>query len=127
MMQSALRAVRDFFPNAEVDYVINKMVAPPIEGNPDATRIMPVYSDGRYPSSTDIKTLREIVRKGHYDLCLNFCTFIEKKDLAESGQSFVRFLSYAPTIIHNESDSVLINHFSLNAYQFSSLPVSQTS
>jgi ADP-heptose:LPS heptosyltransferase len=118
MMQSALLALRDFFPDAGIDYVMNKTVAPLIEGNPDATRIIPVYSDGRLPSLSDVETLREIIGEGQYDLCLNFCTFLEKKDLAEPSQPFVSFMSHAPTIVRNENDSAQINHFSYQAYQF---------
>jgi hypothetical protein len=118
MMQSSLMAVRDFFPAAEIDYVVNKTVAPLIEGNPDATRILPVYSDGQFPSPNDIKTLREIIRTGHYDLCVNICPFLEKKDLAPPDQSVVRFLNHAPTLLRNESDSAHINHFSYQSYRF---------
>jgi heptosyltransferase-1 len=118
MMQSSLTALRDFFPDAEIDYVVNKTVAPLIEGNPDATRIIPVYSNGQFPSSTDIKTLQEIIRRGQYDLCVNFCPFLEKADLAEPAQSFARFLNHAPTLVRNENDSVHINHFSYQSYQF---------
>jgi len=116
--QSSLMAVRDFFPDAEIDYVINKTVAPLIEGNPDATRIMPVFSDGRFPFSTDVETLLEIIRNGQYDLCLNFCPFLDRNDLAEPSQPFVRFLSHAPKIVRNENDSSQINHFSYQGYQF---------
>jgi ADP-heptose:LPS heptosyltransferase len=118
MMQSSLMAVRDFFPDAEIDYVVNKVAAPLIEGIPDATRIIPVYSNGQFPSSTELETLREIIRKGQYDLCVNFCPFLEKKDLAEPSQSFVRFLNHAPTLLRNENDSAQINHFSHQSYQF---------
>jgi ADP-heptose:LPS heptosyltransferase len=118
MMQSSLTALRDFFPDAEVDYVVNKAAAPLIAGNPDATRIIPVYSDGHFPSSTEIETLREIIRVGQYDLCLNICPFMEKKDLAEPGQLVARFLNRAPIIVHNENDPGHINHFSYHGYQF---------
>ena len=118
VLQSSLIALRDFFPDAEIDYVINKAVAPLIEGNPDATRVIPVFSDGRFPSSTEVGTLREIIRKGRYDLCLNFCPFMGKKDLAEPSQPFVSFMSRGPTIVRNENDSAQINHFSHQGYQF---------
>ena len=118
MTQSALIALRDFFPDAEIDYVINRAVAPVIEGNPDATRIIPVFSDGRTPSSTDVEALREIIRRDHYDLCMNFCPFMGKKELAEPGLPAVSFMGHAPTIIRNENDTTEINHFSYQFYQF---------
>ena len=118
MMQSSLIAVRDFFPDAEIDYVVNKAAAPLIEGNPDATRIIPVYSEGRFPSSKEVETLREIIRTGRYDLCVNICPFLEKKDIAEPGQPVARFLNHAPTLLRNENDPAQINHFSYQSYLF---------
>lgn len=118
MTQSALTALRDFFPDAEIDYVINRMVAPVIEGNPDATRVMPILSGAQFPSSTDVATLREIIREGHYDLCLSLGPFLDKQDLVERGRPFVSFLTHTATILRNEGDPAQINHFSYQYYQF---------
>ena len=118
MMQSSLIALRDLFPDAEIDYVVNRTAAPLIEGNPDAARVIPVYSNGQFPSSTEVETLREIIRKGRYDLCVNICPFLEKRDLAPPDQSVVRFLNHAPTLLRNENDSAQINHFSYQTYRF---------
>jgi ADP-heptose:LPS heptosyltransferase len=118
MMQSSLIALRDFFPDAEIDYVVNKTAGPLIEGNPDATRIIPVFSDGQFPSSTDVEALQGVIRRGQYDLCVNICPFLEKRDIAGNGQSVARFLNRAPILLRNENDSVHINHFSYQSYQF---------
>jgi ADP-heptose:LPS heptosyltransferase len=118
MLQSALMAVRDFFPDAEVDYVINKTVAPLIEGNSEASRIIPVFSNGQFPTLTEVRILREIIREGQYDLCVNFCPFLERKDIAGPAQPVARFLNHAPTLIRNENDPQQINHFSYQSYKF---------
>jgi ADP-heptose:LPS heptosyltransferase len=118
LAQSTLTAIRDFFPDAEIDYVINKMAAPIIEGNPDATRIIPLFSEGRFPSSTEIAALREIIRKSRYDLCLMLCPFMKHKDVADSRQPFVSLLTHSATILQNENDPNLINHFSYQEYLF---------
>jgi len=118
MMQSALMAVREFFPDAEVDYVTNKAVAPLIVGNPDVNRIFPVYSNRQFPTPDEVGIIRDIIREGHYDLCLNICPFLAKKEIAEPGQLVARFMNRAPTIIRNEDDPTLINHFSYHGYQF---------
>jgi ADP-heptose:LPS heptosyltransferase len=118
LAQSSLMAIRDFFPDAEIDYVINKMVAPIIEGNPDATRIISFFSNRRFPSSTEIETLREIIRKGQYDLCIMLCPFMKPKDLAGSRQPFVSLMSHSATILLNENNPTLINHFGYQEYLF---------
>lgn len=116
--QSALTALRDFFPDAAIDYVVNRTAACLIEGNPEATRIVPLYADGQFASSTDIASLREIIRNGKYDLCITFSPFLNRKDLSELGQPFVDFMSRGPAIVRNESTPGQINHFSYQAYWF---------
>jgi heptosyltransferase-2 len=118
MTQSSLAALRDFFPDAEIDYAINRMVAPLIEGNPDATRTLPIFSSAQFPTPGDVETLRDVIRTGHYDLCLNFGPFLNRRDVADRGQPFVNFLTHAATILHNEGNPGTINHFSYQYYQF---------
>ena len=118
LTQPALTAVRDFFPDAEVDYVVNATAAPLIEGHPDATRILPVFTGGTFPSAADVAALREIIRKGRYDLCLGFSSLLEPEEQADPAQPFVSVMSHAATIVRNESDPAQINHFSYQDYQF---------
>ncbi len=118
MTQPALSAVRDFFPDAEIDYAINRAVAPLIEGNPDATRILPLFSGAQFPTAADVEALHDAVGRGRYDLCLSFGTFLEERDVAERGQPFLGFLTHAATLLRNEGDPGVINHFSYQYYQF---------
>ena len=118
MMQSSLSALRDFFPDAEIDYVINRTAAPLIEGNPEATRVIPLYANGLFPSPAEIGTLKGLLRTGQYDLCVNICPFLEKREIAVRSQPVARFLNHAPTLIRNEDDTRTVNHFSYQAYRF---------
>jgi hypothetical protein len=118
MTQSALIALRDFFPDAEIDYAVNRATAPLIEGNPDATRLIPVYSGGILPSRADLRTLRGIIREGDYDLVILTCPFIERRDIADRRQPVVRFMSHAPTLLRNERDAAVVNHFNYQIYRF---------
>jgi ADP-heptose:LPS heptosyltransferase len=118
LAQSTLIAIRDFFPEAEIDYVINRMVAPIIEGNPDATRIIPLFANAQFPSSTEIQALREIVRQGQYDLIIMLCPFIRHGEVADASQPLVGLLSHGATILRNESYPAVINHFSYQEYLF---------
>jgi ADP-heptose:LPS heptosyltransferase len=118
MSQAWLMALRDFFPNAEIDYVVNRTVAPLIEGNPDATRILPLFGGGAFPTATDIANLRTLITEGRYDLCLCACTFLEPHDVAGPSQPFLHFVTHGPAILRNERDSTQINHFSHQGYQF---------
>jgi hypothetical protein len=118
LTQPALTAVRDFFPDAELDYVVNAAVAPLIEGHPEATRVLPVFSGGTFPSPGDVAALQEIVRNGHYDLCLSFSSILEPGEQADPAQPLVSITSHGATIVRNESDPGQINHFSYQDYLF---------
>jgi hypothetical protein len=116
--QPALTALRDFFPNAEIDYAINRAVAPLIEGTPDATRVLPTFEGGVLPSAMDAAALRHVVRTGRYDLCVSFCAFIARGDVAGPRQPFVNFLDHGAVILRNENDASQINHFGYAGYRF---------
>jgi ADP-heptose:LPS heptosyltransferase len=118
LTQPALTAVRDFFPDAEVDFVVSAATASLVEGHPEATRVLPVFSGGMFPSPADVAAIREIVREGRYDLCLSFSTLLEPEDQAVPSQPFLSIASHGATIVRNESDPARINHFSYQDYQF---------
>jgi ADP-heptose:LPS heptosyltransferase len=118
LTQSALSAVRDFFPDAEVDYVINRTVAPLIEGTPEASRILPIFSGAHLPTADDVAALRGVIREGDYDLCWSFGSFLDPSDVAPRGLPFVSFMTQAPRLIRNENDTSEINHFSYQFYRF---------
>jgi len=118
MSQSALSALRDFFPEARVDYVVNRIAYPLIEGNPEATHVLPFFSNGSFPSSADLLDLRDMIQRGRYDLVLNFCPYINEKDIGLNGARILNFLTHAPTIVRNEKRPSKINHFAFQTYQF---------
>ncbi len=118
MTQSALAAVRDFYPDAQVDYAVNRTAAPLLEGHPDATRIIPILSGAHFPTPGDLEGLRATIAAGGYDLCLTFGSFIEPEEIAPAGQPVVSFLSHAPTLMRNERDPRTVNHFSYQYYVF---------
>jgi ADP-heptose:LPS heptosyltransferase len=116
--QPTLTALRDFFPDAEIDYAVNRAVAPLVEGFPDATRVLPIFEGAALPSAADVAALRQIVRTGRYDLCVNLCAFIAQGDVAGPRQPFVDFAAHGAAILRNENDASRINHFSYEAYRF---------
>ena len=118
MAQSSLTAIRDFFPGARVDFVINRTAAPLIEGNREVSTIFPIFSGGIFPKREDVDALHEITRKGRYDLCINFSPFIEDRDIAQPGQSILSFMSHSAQFLRNENDPVEINHFIYQGYYF---------
>jgi ADP-heptose:LPS heptosyltransferase len=118
MAQASISAVRDLFPNAQVDYVINKVALPVIEGNPEVTRVLPFFTGGFFPSPANLAELSDLVKGEPYDLCLNFSPFIKDKDIMADGDGILNIMTYTPVIIGNEKDSARINHFIYHNYRF---------
>ncbi len=118
MTQAALTAIRDFFPHARIDYPVNKTAFPLIEGNPEATRVLPFFSNGLFLSKDNLDDLRALVRREKYDLCLNLGPFVKDDDIASNGQNVLNILNRAPVIVHNEGDPSRINHFIHHFYWY---------
>lgn len=118
MTQGALTAIRDFFPGAQVDYLVNRTAYPMIDGNPEATRVLPFFSGGQLPTPEILKGLRDIVLEGRYDLCLNFGPYVKDKDIARPGQGILDIIFDVPAIVFNERFPLQTNHFIYRMYRF---------
>jgi ADP-heptose:LPS heptosyltransferase len=118
MSQSAATAIRDFFPGAEVDYVVNKTAFPLIEGNPDLTRVIPFFSGAPFISAAERSALRRLMAEGRYDLCLNFSPFLKRDGINPDGMGILDFITRAPVIVSNERSPSQVNHFIYQTYAF---------
>jgi hypothetical protein len=118
LSQTALAAIRDFFPSARVDYLVSKTAFPLIDGNPDATRVLPFFSNGSFPSAVELAALQRLIQDERYDLILSFCPYIGAKDIGISGTALVDIMSHAPTVVRNVRRPAVINHFAWQTYGF---------
>ena len=118
LTQPALAAIRDFFPAAEIDYVVNRGVASLVGRNRDATRVLPLFSGGIHPSADDVSRLRTLIAAGRYDLCLSFTSLLEPEEQADAVQPLISVMSHTATLVRNERDAAEINHFSFQHYRF---------
>lgn len=118
MSQSALSALRDFFPEADIDYIVNKTAYPLIDGNPEATRVLPFFSNGPFPSGEALTALNKMIRDERYDLVLNFCPYIDGRDIKLEGTRMLNFMTNTPTVLRNEKRPSEINHFAFLFYRF---------
>lgn len=118
MSQPVLSALRDFFPEAHVDYIVNKTAYPLIEGNPEATHVLPFFSNGTFPSAEALSTLKKMIRDERYDLILNYCPYIGGRDIGLGGGRMLSIMSCAPVVLQNEKRPSEVNHFSFLMYRF---------
>lgn len=118
MSQPALTALRDFFPDARVDYLVNRTAFPLIEGHAEATRVLPFFSTGHFPAGAELSALRKLIQAERYDLVLSLCPYINDGDLDLDGTGLVDIMSHAPAVVRNERRPAVINHFALQMYGF---------
>ena len=118
MTQAVLIALRDFFPEAQIDYLVNKVTYPMIEGNPEANRILPIFSGGTFPTPALLKTLQDLVSKESYDLVLCCSPFIKDNFLRPRARGIINFLNNTPVIIGNERKPSEVNHFIFQMHRF---------
>ena len=85
--QSAISALRDFFPEARIDYIFNKTAESIIAGNPEISNSWPIYASSGlpYPSEPEVGAIKNIVRESGYDFILNLCPFLPAKKINPTG------------------------------------------
>ena len=113
--QTAISALKDFFPNAQVDYAVKKTVVGLLEGNPDMNHVWPVFTGAQFPNESDINTIREL--SAHYDLVFNFCPFLPKSIFPAKDRTF-DFMSRTADFVRNEKVPGPCNHIAFQAHQF---------
>jgi ADP-heptose:LPS heptosyltransferase len=118
MMQGAVMAFRDFFPEARIDYVVKKSVAGLIEGNPAITHVYPRFTGTDFPGSGDIESVQKLAAENNYDLCFNTSSFFEDSRLFPKRQLILNFMTVAPQLMRNEFGQIGINHFLHQSYLF---------
>ena len=113
-----LVALRDYFPGARIDYVVNKTVACLFEGNPDITNLYPLFTLGRYPTTSDPKTVCPLAGENQYDLYMNYCPFLEDKETFPPGSRVLNMMSMSAQIIRNLRKKEGSCHFMTESYEF---------
>jgi heptosyltransferase-1 len=115
MMQAAVAAFRDFFPEARIDYIVKKSVACLIEGNPDISNLYPYFTGTVFPAPSDLESLRRLAAENQYDLCYNCSPFFEKNHFP-TGQVILDFLTTSFQVVRNDIDQTGVNHSIFQCY-----------
>jgi ADP-heptose:LPS heptosyltransferase len=118
MMQGAVMAFRNFFPDAQIDYIVKKSVATLIEGNPAITRLYPLFTGTVFPTTGDIEAVQKLVKENNYDVCFNASSLFQDKWLFSKNQAILNFMTVAPQLIRDQKDHRGINHFQYLSYSF---------
>lgn len=116
-LQSAIAALRDFFPEAEIDYCINRYARNLVEGNHEISRLWPVFTGTYFPDRNDLSRLEEIVARNPYDLIVNFCPSFDERRLP-GVRAAVGYPALAAQLIRDDSDPRAVNHIVSKSHRF---------
>ncbi len=116
LAQGGLQVFKDFFPDARVDYIVKKSVAPFFEGNPNITNLYPVFTGVHFPSESDIENVKRIAAETDYDLCYNCSPFFENESLFPKGQKILSFVTVAPQVVRNDIEQSGNSHIAYTCY-----------
>jgi len=117
-LQASISALRDFIPDAEIDYMINRAALSLIEGNPEISQLWPVFSGPPFPSAKDLRSMEQIVSKKRYNVIFNFCPFFKEYRLFPKGQKVINYAALVAILVRNEKDLTDKNHIVHQAHQF---------
>jgi len=118
MLQGMVMAVRDFFPAADIHYVISRHAQPFLTGHPDVTHLWPIYTGSVLPSEQDVAAVRDLLSTTGCDLVINACPFFVPGRPLPKGPMVLDILTHAPHIVRNEDDAIEPNHFLFQSHRF---------
>ncbi len=102
MLQSMVTALRDFFPWAEVHYVVARSAACLLQGNPEITELRPLYAGSPTPSADDMAAVARLCREGGYDLVVNSCPSFARGRPIPRELPTLDLVDHASHLVRNE-------------------------
>jgi ADP-heptose:LPS heptosyltransferase len=116
-LQAAISGLRDFFPEAEIDYIMNRFAANLVDGNDEISNLWPVFTGHPLPNNDDIGYIERVLWQRRYDIIFNFCPFLNQHGLFFRDDNIINFLSFAPIFIGNERTLTRLNHVVYQTHQ----------
>ncbi len=116
--QGLVVAARDFFPEAQIHYVVSRAAKPFIEGHPDVSHLWPVYTGSPLPSERDFRAVAELISRTRCEMVVNACpSFVPGRPLPR-GPVVLDFLTHTPRLLRNEAEPTEPNHFLFQGHRF---------
>ena len=116
--QAMVSGLRDFFPEARIDLAINKTAARIVEGNPEVTNVLPIFSGTPMPSGNDLANLLRITAPGNYDFILTMCPFFESKKFPVGADNIVPYTPFAAVLVNAFRKPSEIGHVIYQMHHF---------
>jgi ADP-heptose:LPS heptosyltransferase len=117
-LQAGVTALRDYFPAAEIEYVVNRFARPLVENNPEISRVWPVFTGTYFPESGDAQRIEEIVAGKNYDLIVNFCPSLRAERLPGARGKTIGYTALALRLIQGEHRPGAVNHIVYRTHRY---------
>ncbi len=117
--QSFIETLKNAFPKIEINYIYQSKAKPLIEANPHIDYHFPYFSNIGFPSKKDIKILKKIIEKYHFDLIFNLCPYFPSRIFKNSDSTIVFPIRLIAEIIRAYSANNQTAHFAFQLKKFS--------
>ena len=117
-IQSVAYALRDFFPNSQIDYIANPVAKNLIDMNPVISNIWS-FLNVSIEDSNNFAILKGITENNNYDLILNLCPFFTNnlfKTIVPKNIALNLSSAMTSLLIYNEKNNVKKNHITYQMY-----------
>ena len=105
MIQTAVEALRHYFPKSEIDYMYNSIVQDILAANPAISNSYPIFkSSTDLNSSRNVLKINELLVDHHYDLIINFSPVITSKDFKKAGCPVITPLNLVLRVLNAYND-----------------------
>jgi ADP-heptose:LPS heptosyltransferase len=81
MLEHSVRVVKEYFPDASVDYSCNRYAGDLVRGYPGTRHVFGVFQGHGEALENDLRQMKAIAEKYDYSVILNFSPFISQKNL----------------------------------------------
>lgn len=120
-LQASITALRLYFPESTIDYLVNPIAKNIIEGNKEISQVLSFFSGNAKPTEEDNRKLAHLIQTRDYDLILNFCPLFENKIFSTKADRTIHYQLLAANLIKNEQRNETINHITYQAFSFVNL------
>ena len=123
--QAIVTGLRDYFPELEIDLVVNKAAAAIIDGNPEITMLFPILSGSPYPTRDDIYQVKQLVKKMHFSLVISLSPYFNGGEFYAEGTTVIDFAGLALQVIRDYMTPHTKSHMIYEMHKFVHVLLSQ--
>ena len=120
-LQASITALRLYFPESTIDYLVNPITKNLIEGNKEISQVLTFYSGNAKPTEEDYRKLSHLIQSRDYDLILNFCPLFDDNVFSIKADRTIHYQLLPANLIKNEQRAETINHIMYQAFSFINL------